>query len=305
MDSIAIIVLNWKQPKLTIQTVNSISKIVNTDFNYQIIIVDNNSPDNSLQAFKSKFGKNPKIKLLQTKSNLGYVGGNNFGIKHALKNKFDYVLLINNDVLVEKYFLQNLLSASKKHQLSISGPKIYFAPGFEFHKERYQKEDVGNVIWSAGGKMDWQNILGSNIGVDKVDKGQYDKILVNPDFLSGCCFLIKSHVFQKIGLLDSNYFMYLEDVDFCQKALKNNFKIGFVPDSIIWHINSGSSGSGSSLHDYFITRNRLIFASRYASKRTKFALFRESINFIFGTNQWKRKAVFDYYLRKWGKGSWN
>jgi GT2 family glycosyltransferase len=111
-------------------------------------------------------------------------------------------------------------------------------------------------------------------------------------------------VFKTIGLLDKKYFMYLEDVDFCQRAKKSNLKLACIPSSIIWHVNSGSSKSGGDLHDYFITRNRLYFAYKYASPRTKFAIFRESIKILFGQSKWKKQAVIDLYKNKMNKGSW-
>ncbi len=304
MDQIAIVVLNWKKPQLTIDTVNSLLQVTTKTFHYQIILVDNHSPDNSLQLFKQTYSDNKLVTILQTPSNQGYVGGNNFGIEYSLKHKYTFTLLINNDVIVDPDFLIHLYLQSRKNNYHLLGPKIYFAPGFEFHKTRYHPNQLGKVIWSAGGQMDWNNILGSNIGIDQVDTGQFDQILENPDFLSGCCLLIKNSVFQKIGLLDPVYFMYLEDVDFCQKAKINNFKLAYIPKSVIWHINAGSSASGSSLFDYFITRNRLIFASRYARPKTKFALTREALKFVFSSNSWKRKAVFDYYFHNWGRGSW-
>ncbi|MFA5532831.1 MAG: glycosyltransferase, partial [Candidatus Shapirobacteria bacterium] len=121
-----------------------------------------------------------------------------------------------------------------------------------------------------------------------------------------CCLLISSKVFKKIGLLDEKFFMYLEDVDFCQRAKQAGFKLAYIPKSKIWHVNSGSSKSGGDLHDYFITRNRLLFGFRYAKAKTKFALFRESIRFLISpsTSSWKKKAVIDFYFKKLGKGSW-
>lgn len=304
MTSIAIIVLNWKQPKLTLETIDSILKIKANSFKYKIFLVDNASPDDSVKIFKDTYSKNKQIEIIQTGANLGYVG-NNVGIKKALKDNFDRILLINNDVLVDPLFLQELISETK-NGYDLLGPKIYFAPHFEYHKDRYSKEEIGNVIWSAGGQMDWDNIYGSNIGVDEVDHGQRDQITTNLDFLTGCCLLISSKVFKKIGLLDEKFFMYLEDVDFCQRAKQAGFKLAYIPKSKIWHVNSGSSKSGGDLHDYFITRNRLLFGFRYAKAKTKFALFRESIRFLVNpsTSSWKKKAVVDFYFKKLGKGSW-
>jgi len=96
----------------------------------------------------------------------------------------------------------------------------------------------------------------------------------------------------------------MEDSDLSQRAINANFKLRLVSESKIWHCNSGSSKPGSSLQDYFITRNRLLFAFRYASFRTKFALFRESIKFLFTGSSWRKKGVLDFYLGRFGKGSW-
>jgi len=301
MTKIAIIILNWKQPKLTVETITSVLKINHPSFNYKIVLVDNGSPDDSFKIFNQKYKKNKSIKIINTKENLGYIG-NNSGINYALENNFDFIILLNNDVVVDPNFLEELLKESNNYD--ILGPKIYFAPGFEFHKDRYQKKDLGKIIWSMGGKMDWNNIYGSNVAIDKVDRGQFEKINENIDFISGCCLMASRGVFKTIGFLDKNYFMYLEDVDFCQRAKKSNLKLACIPKSIIWHINSGSSKSGGDLHDYFITRNRIYFAYKYASLKTKFAIFRESIKMLFSQSKWQKQAIIDLYKHKMNKGSW-
>lgn len=305
MVNIAIIILNWNRPDLTIDTVESVLKINQKSFKYKILLVDNGSSDNSLEIFTQKYQKNNHIKVLTTNRNLGFVGGNNFGIRYSQKNNFDYVLLLNNDVLVDPDFLEILLKKSL-NKFDISAPKIYFAPGFEFHQDRYSKKEIGKVIWFAGGQIDWNNIYGSHIGVDQVDQGQFDQISEDCDFLTGCCMLIKIEVFQKIGLLDDKFFMYLEDADFCQRAKRNNFKLAFIPFSKIWHINAGSSKSGGDLQQYFLTRNRLLFGLRYATLKTKLALLKQSFFQILSkdTPKWQRQGILDFYLRKFAKGSW-
>lgn len=304
MTKIAIVVLNWNQPQLTTNTVDSILKIKTPNFNYKIFLVDNNSSDDSASIFEKKYKDNTSIEQIQTGFNLGYIG-NNVGIKKSLKEKYDYTLLINNDVIVDPGFLSELLNGAKLGY-DLVGPKIYFAPGYEFHQDWYSSKDKGNVIWSAGGQIDWNNVYGSNIGVDQVDKGQFDTNNDNIDFLTGCCLLVNNRVFKKIGLLDDKYFMYLEDLDFCQNAKKNKFKLAYIYKSKIWHVNSGSSKSGGDLHDYFITRNRLYFGIKNASLKTKFALIRESIKQLTSPNssRWKKRGIIDFYINKFNKGSW-
>ena len=305
MPRIAIIILNWNRPQLTIETVKSILKVKKTGFSYHIYLVDNGSSDNSTKLIKKAFIKQKSISFLPLDTNLGFVGGNNFAIQHVLKSEYDYILLCNNDILVNPDFIKKLLlPAQNDSQVAIIGPKIYFAPSFEFHKKRYQKKELGKVIWSAGGHMDWNNVLGSNIGVDQVDHGQYDQSSTDIDFISGCCMLVRASLFAKIGLFDSAYFMYLEDVDFCQQAKKVGYKIYYQPEAEIWHKNAGSSSAGSHLQDYFIIRNRLYFASHFASLRPRLALFRQALRFFYGKNKWKKQAVIDYYLKRMGRGSW-
>ncbi len=304
MTKIAIVVLNWNQPKLSLDTINSLLKIKSYNFKYKIFLIDNNSTDNSYTIFQEKYHNIPLVEIIQTGSNLGYVG-NNIGIRKALKEKFQYVLLINNDVIVDPNFLKELLVGAKLGY-DIVGPKIYFAPGYEYHPDWYSPNEIGKVIWSAGGQIDWNNIYGSNIGVDQIDVGQFDHNNNKVDFLTGCCLLIKDNVFKKIGLLNDKYFMYLEDMEFCQKAKIKKIKMSYIYKSKIWHVNSGSSKSGGNLHDYFITRNRLIFGFKYGRLRTKLALLKESVvQFLSSkSTKWKKKGIKDFYLKKFYKGSW-
>ena len=299
MQKIALIVLNWNRPKLTLDTVNSLLKIKHKNFSYHIFLVDNGSTDNSISVFKKNYSSQKKISILATEANLGFVDGNNFGIKKALSQHFNYLIICNNDILVKTDFVEKLLATAKKYPKAIIGPKIYFAKGYEFHQDRYTPDQLGKVIWSAGGRMDWPNILGSNIGVDQVDQAQFDKLSIDNDFISGCCLFVPASLFKTIGLFNSHYFMYLEDVDFCQRALKAGFQLIYQPQSVIWHLNAGSSGSGSGLHDYFFTRNRLYFARRYASLRARFALNRQALTYLFSKNNQIsfNVSIFEYSIR--------
>lgn len=302
--NIAIVVLNWNQAKLTTDTLNSLLKIKpNSSFKWHIFVVDNASTDSSLSILKKTFSKSKKITFLKSSKNLGYTGGNNLGIKAALKNNFSHILIANNDILVKDDFLAQLVSVAKLQPQSVLAPKIYFAPGFEYHYH-YQKKDLGKVIWAMGGKFDWQNIYGSNIGIDEVDRGQYDQADFDIDFISGCCFLAPTTLFKKIGLLDDRFYLYLEDVDFTHRAKSAGYQLLVVPKSVIWHLNSGSSKPGSDIQEYFITRNRLLFAKKFASTRTKLALFRESLKFLFSPSYWRRQGVIDFYVQRFGRGSW-
>ncbi len=300
MNKIAIVILNWNNIADTLECIRSVHKLQGVaDYTLQIVVVDNGSSQSI-----NKLKKEKEITLIHNKKNLGFAGGNNVGIKCALENGADYVMILNNDTVVNEDLVVQLIKVADLHKdAGILSPKIYFAPGFEFHKDRYEKDEQGKVIWYAGGIMDWDNVLGSNRGVDEVDIGRYNKI-EETDFATGACILIKRQVLEGVGFFDEKYFMYLEDADLALRAKKAGWKVLYVPNSHLWHKVAGSSGIGSNLNDYFITRNRMLFGLRYASIRAKFALFRESAKLLLFGREWQRQGVIDFYLGKFGKGSW-
>lgn len=299
---ISIIILNYNSWKDTSECLSSLSKI-RSKHNVSVIVVDNGSQEkihNAKLQIQRALGDMP-FSYIQTFENLGFSGGNNVGIRKAFGSGADYVLLLNNDTLVHKNFIDPLVATSKElSDSALIGPKIYFASGFEFHKDRYKSKDRGNVIWYAGGKIDWKNVIASHEGVDEVDKKQFDK-RKETDFISGCCMLFPKEVFDRVGTLDEKYFLYYEDTDLCVRAKKKGVKLVYEPASAIWHKNAQSSGeSGSVLHLYYQTRNRLIFGMQYASIRAKIALFREALRYLGGGGV-RRLAVLHYFFRKWGK----
>jgi GT2 family glycosyltransferase len=257
----------------------------------------------SLKAINSSGIDNKIIVVDNSKENTGYSGGNNKGIRQALAGGAEAVFLLNDDTKVDKLVLREMLKALKDRQIGMVSPKIYFYPEFEYHKDKYQPKDKGRVIWYAGGLIDWNNCLGVHRGVDEIDTGQYEKS-EETDFATGCAVLIRKDVFEKTGIYDERYFLYLEDLDLSVRVKKAGFKIIYQPKAVVWHKNAQSSGFGSGLHDYFFTRNRLLFGFKHASFKTKFALVRESCRVLLTGNDWKRKGVLDFYLRRFGKGSW-
>ena len=292
---IAVVVLNYNGIEETLACLDSLRKCDIGKHQVSTIVVDNNSADNSPE----KLSKLREIHLIKNKENLGFAGGMNVGIQYALDHKADWILILNNDTFVEKSFLLNLIEAGK--MADIISPIIYFAPGFEFHKKRYNENQLGKVIWYAGGEIDWQNILGLHLHVDEVDIGKFKKG-GETDFATGACMFVRRQVFEKIGLFDERYFLYLEDMDFCMRAKLKGFRVYFEPKSIIWHKNASSTGgSGSTLQDYYITRNRLLFALKFAPWRTKLAVFKQVLGQF--SNPVKRQALIDFATYRFGKGT--
>jgi len=304
---IFVVILNWNRPDDTIKCLESVYKLSVAGFQLLVVVVDNGSTDDSIDRIqKSKVIKQKlKFEIIRNRENLGFAGGNNVGLRHALDNGADYVLVLNNDTRVDPDLLIQMIEVAKKYpELGIASPKIYFEEGFEFHKKRYIKSDLGNILWYAGGEIDWDNVYGKTRGVDEVDKRQYDKI-EETDFGTGTCMLINVKALERVGLFGEKYFMYFEDVDLSVRMKKKGWKVIYVPRARLWHKVAQSSRIGSNLNDYYITRNRLLFGYRYARIRTKLALFRESMRFVWSGRDTQKKGVVDFYLGRFGKGSWH
>lgn len=304
MQKVSFVILNYNGKDNTIECLRSIENtVLPKDTKMEIIVVDNASIDNSLQSIKEQF---PNVAIIANKENTGYSKGNNIGIRYALENGADFIIIMNNDTIVDKNLITEFLkSAEKDKSIGIVVPKIYFAKGFEFHKDKYKEEDKGKVLWYAGGIMDWANVLGHHGGVDEVDKGQYNRE-EKTEFATGCCMLVKRDVFTKIGLFNEKYFLYYEDNDFSQKAKKAGYGIIYSPKAIIWHKNAASAGgSGSSLQDYYITRNRMLFGIKYAPFKSKLALIRESILLLLRGRYWQKRGIWDFYTGRFEKGSFS
>lgn len=290
------IIVNWNGKKDTQVCLSSLRKVQKKNVELHIVVVDNGSTNDSVAVLTREF---PEVKILETGKNLGFTGGNNFGIRYALREGADYVWLLNNDTFVDRHVL-SALHAFDDPSVGIVGSKIYFAPGREFHHDRYVQKDRGRVFWYAGGIVDWANMYAAHRGVDEVDRGQYDEAGETP-FITGCSMMIKKEVIDRIGELDDRYYLYLEDLDYCLRSREAGFRLIYAPSSVLWHVNAGSSARpGNPLHEYYFTRNRLLLGFRYAPLRTKIALLREGVRFVISGPAVRRRAVFDWALGRFG-----
>lgn len=294
-----VIVLSWNSEEYISKCLDSLQRLAGKP---EIIVVDNASTDASVAFIKKNY---PKLKILKNSRNLGYAEGNNVGIRYALDHGADYVWIVNPDVVVAPDCLSAFLAAAQKYpNPGIFTPKIYFAPGYEFHKDRYSKKEQGKVIWSAGGLMDWANLIGSHRGVDEVDIGQYNSDTLT-HFATGATIFIRRTVFDQIGLIDPKYYLYYEENDFCQRAKKAGWLIMYIAGAVAWHSNARATGIGSPLQDYYIARNRMLFGMRWTPLRTKIALIRNSLFLIRTGRPWQRRGVLDFYLMRFGQGSYH
>ena len=295
--SIFVIVVNWNGNTDTVECISSLAKVRTLFPLLSIVVVDNGSTDGSIAEVKKKFSW---VHCIDVGKNLGFAGGNNIGITYAMEQRAEYIWLLNNDTVADTGVLSSL-SSFKDPSVGAIGSKIYFSKGHEYHKTRYRKKNLGSVLWYAGGIIDWDNMLASHRGVDEVDIGQFD-IEQETDFITGCSFFVRSDVLKKVGVLDESFFMYMEDLDLSLRIQKAGYKTVYNPHSVVWHKNASSSGgSGSTLHEYYQTRNRLKIGMKYAPLRTKVALLREGIRILMHSSPIKKQAVLDWMQGHMGK----
>ena len=291
---IAIITVNYNGKKDTLEFLESLNKLPTTGYQLLTVVVDNASTDGSVSNIKAQY---PDVDIIQTGKNLGFSGGYNKGIEYAQIWGADYFLIINNDTLIQDANLlyELVKTAESDKSIALVSPKIYFAPGFEFHKERYSQKDLGKVLWYGGGYLDWNNVLAVHRGIDEVDSGKYTEA-EETDFVSGACMLIKREIIEKVGKFDEKYFLYFEDSDFQKRVTDTGFKKYYCGKVAIYHKVSQSTGIGSELTDYFHSRNRLILGFKFGKLRTKFALLRQALILFFFGRPAQRRGILDFYL---------
>jgi len=230
-----IIILNWNGINDTIECVKSLYDQTYKEF--CIIIVDNHSTDNSINHIRNTF---PEIQIIANKKNLGYAGGMNVGIKIAIHQGAEKVLLLNNDTIAERTMLNELIKHSSD-RVDISGPVIFY-------------ENEPEKIWSIGGRinkllLEMQKPLENNSSIPKE--------VYRQDFLPGCALLIHTDIFKDIGLFDENFYPgYYEDLDFCLRVIRKEYPINVIPSAKLYHkVSSASGGQYSTRVQFLKARN--------------------------------------------------
>jgi GT2 family glycosyltransferase len=287
---VSIIILNWNGLEDTEECLESLKKT--TYPNYDVIVVDNGSKGNDARVLEEKFGN--YIHLIRNDKNYGYTGGNNIGIRYALKNSSPhYFLILNNDTVVAPDFLGQLIKVAESDaSIGIDGPKVYYY-GFP------------SRIQGVGGRVNMRTGQASLIGVKEVDAGQYDE-QQEVDYVFGCCLLMKKEVIQKVGLFDESYFCYWDEVDYCFRAREAGYKVVCVPEAKIWHRaplklkvrdKTLVSGKASGLPYYFMARNNFKFVRKHATK----GQYRGFLLYFFGYQFWFMTVVCLLYHRDVGR----
>ncbi|MCP5190695.1 MAG: glycosyltransferase family 2 protein [Pseudomonadales bacterium] len=255
---IAVIILNWNGKDDTLACLASVTSIDYPDF--QAVVVDNGSSDGSVAAFRQAY---PQFTVLETGANLGYAGGNNVGIRWALDQGFDGLLVLNNDTVVARDILHAFAAAQEQFpQAGVFGAKIYY------HAQP-------DVLWFAGGIWRSDNLEFDHVGKDRPDGPEFSEPRAF-DYMTGCAIYAPAEVFRSVGLFGEEFFLTYEETDWCYRARAKGYTPTYIPAARLWHkVSASFGGAVSPLMTYFMARNRLLFVRRHQSAGTLARLLRK------------------------------
>ncbi len=245
--SVYVILVNWNGREITLDCLASLQRVRYPAM--RVLVVDNGSADDSVAAMHSGF---PAVEVLALGENRRFAGGNNAGMQKALEAGADFILLLNNDTIVDPDFLPPLLDRfQREERCGMVVPKIYY-------------HHAPDTLWYAGGEISFWSGTMRHRGIREVDHGQYD-FATETDYATGCCILLSRDVVRRVGEMDESFYMYTEDADWSMRTRRAGYRILFEPRSHIWHKLSVSTGGHLS---FFKLRNKLIsnyrFFARYA-----------------------------------------
>lgn len=284
---VSIITINYNESEVTLDLLQSIRGL--TYPNYEIIVVDNASPNDNPDSIKEKY---PEVNLIKSKENLGFAGGNNLGVKQA---KGDYLLFINNDTIVPKGFIEPLVETLQEDKtIGMVSPKI------KFHW------DPTLIQYAGYTPMSHWTIRNNSIGYHQKDDGDFDKA-GETQSIHGAAMMVPKIVVENVGMMTEIYFLYYEEHDWAEMVKRAGYKIYYQPKSHILHKESVSTGKFSPLKTYYISRNRILFARRNFKPFQLFIslLFQCFVSIPKNTLMFIIKREFEHLRAFWRAISWN
>ena len=253
MIEISIITINYNGLN---DTCALIETIPNKD-NLEVIVVDNASKNQEAEAdtISKRF---PHVKVIKSKKNLGFAGGNNLGIKAA---RGKYLFFINNDTIFKGFNIQALIDRLESSPaIGVVCPKIRFAWG------------TNPIQFTGYTPLSKITVRNQSIGFGEEDKGQYDAPHPTP-YAHGAAMLIKREAIEKTGLMPECFFLYYEELDWLMMFTRAGYQIWYEPQCTIYHKESQSTGQNSPLRTYYIVRNRLLLVKRNWDGLTKYVTY--------------------------------
>lgn len=244
MKTVSIITVNFNHNHITEELLSSITR-ENKYPAIEIIVVDNGSKINPVPEWKEKY---KHVIFIRSEKNLGFAGGNNVGIKAA---KGDYLFFVNNDTEFTEGLVDELVTTLDDHpEVGMISPKIrYF--------------DQPEVLQYVGyTDMNYFTARNKQLGQFEKDNGQYDNIVGKTGFGHGAAMMIKREAIDKAGMMAENFFLYYEEMDWCDHIKHAGYEVWINTNALIFHKESVSVGKKSALKEYFMNRNRILFIRR-------------------------------------------
>lgn len=277
---VSIILVNYNGYKDTIECLESLRKI--TYPNYEITIIDNASTNDSVKHI-NKVLLPERENIIVAEVNAGFSAGNNIGIKYAISRGSEYMLLLNNDTVVEPDFLDKL----------IEGFQFSSNCGLTIGKILYERNR--NIIWYGGGDFNKKTGKTEHWSYNTIDTSS-PLIPQSVSFATGCCMCLSKRVIEDVGFMDEGYFLYEEDVDYCLRLINSGYEILYVPTARIYHKVNASTGLLSGISQYYMIRNKYLLIEKFFHGSSKLiAITRATIQFLF---RCIKKELEFKYLRK-------
>ncbi len=253
-----VLILTWNNKEDVLECLASVAKIHYP--NFQTVLIDNDSADDTVIAIRQKF---PNVKIIENNANMGYAEGNNVGIRYALKMGTDYIWILNNDLIVDTEALGFLVAAAEENpKAGIFCSKVY----------EYARPNIISFVGSTwmtdkGTFSDWAS--GQN------DVGLHEEIK-ETDYANGCSFFLKSQVAKTVGFFDKRYFFAWEETDLCYRARRAGYLVMIQPKAKVWHKVSKSFEDGSKgwRWQYYDTRNRFLWIEKNLRGSAKLKAFK-------------------------------
>lgn len=243
---VSIITVNFNHSYVTDEMLDSIAK-VGAYPNLEIIVVDNGSMENPVPTWQLKY---PYVQFIRSDKNLGFAGGNNVGLKAATG---DYLFFVNNDTVFTDTLIRTLVTTLDTNAfVGVVSPKLLYF------------DDPGMLQYAGYTPMNYYTARNSCIGQFERDHGQYDHLLGETGFAHGAAMMVKREAIEKAGPMAENFFLYYEELDWCDRIKRSGFAIWVNMRATIYHKESISVGKKSALKEYYMNRNRLLFTRRNA-----------------------------------------
>jgi len=245
-----VLILTWNRVH---DVITCLSHLDDLDYpNYEVLVIDNGSSDGTVETIKEKF---EHIDILENGINLGYAGGNNAGLRHALEHGADYMFIVNSDTILPPDIVREMVEvASSSQDIAAVGAKNL-------------KMSDPSTIWAAYLEMTYDWTLVKVVGNREQDGPEYT-VVQDVDSVVGCGMLLSRRAIQDVGMIDEFLFGYHEDVDWCLRARRKGYRCVYAGTAYLLHRGSSStdiSQEQSMPARYFLVRNAIIVARRYGN----------------------------------------